>query len=148
MEKTTVKGNPCGWERARGLMDSEKKLHEPKPHSFFNRIRKLALNKEESEQNYKIPALNVRLSAKQCYIFVYSVGVKLRLAKYLIRPARTTTATTTAATATAATATAAATTITTTTTTTTTTTHKESLKFWILQSRYLLFPFDLHEKYE
>ena len=82
------KGNPCGRERARGLTDSKKKLHEPKPHSLFNRIRKLAINKRELEQNYKIPALHVRLSIKQCGIFVDSVGRKLRLAKYLIRPAR------------------------------------------------------------
>jgi hypothetical protein len=121
MDTTTAKGNPCGWERARGLMDSTKKLHEPKPHSFFSRIRKLALNKQESEQNYKIPALHVRLSIKQCDIFVYSAGGKLRLAKYLIRPARIIIIIIT---------------------------HKESLKFWILQSLYLLFPFDLHEKYE
>jgi hypothetical protein len=124
MEKTTVKGNPSGWEHARGLIDGKKKLHESKPHSFFNRIRKLALNKEESEQNYKIPALHVRLSIKQCDIFVYSVGGKLRLAKYLITPASIIIIIIIII------------------------IHKASLKFWILHSLYLLFPFDLHEKYD
>ena len=127
MEKTTVKSNPCGWERARGLMGIKRKLHEPNPRSFFNRTRKLALNKQESEQNYKIAALHVRLSIKQCDIFVDSAGGKSRLAKYLIKPARI---------------------IIIIIIIIITTTHKESLKFWILQSLYLLFPFDLHEKYE
>jgi hypothetical protein len=88
MQTTTVKEKLCGWERATGLMDSKYKLHEPNPHSFFYRIRELALNKQESEQNYKIPSLNVHLRIKQCNIFVYSVGGKLRLEKYLNRPAR------------------------------------------------------------